>query len=516
MELTVGITELKPHWQILLDQIGVPYREISPDDSLDAEKYAALIMSASPTPHRRERILKFLSGGGAVLAEADDAAQLLDLSLKRVTVKYLNPDRDELFSNIPLCDLKSDSWITSNAQYLPNQNGIKTTTALQYQNGKVIILPSNLCSAVLRYGEVARKNFPSSARRFPSEKVSRVSTGSVRHVVQRALMNLFHGRRLPFAQLWNFPNGGKSMFAFRVDTDAASKAQVEELYHVCSDNAISAAWFVHTRAHENWIDYFARMENQEIGYHCYRHRVYPDAHAMQTDMEKGLRLLESIGIQPRGYAAPLGEWNFDLARLVEKRGFAYSSEFGCAYDDLPFFPYLKTGFSSVLQAPIHPISTRGLLLAKHDENQMIDYYLNVMEQKLLLNEPIIFYHHPIHGNLRVFEEIFKAAKERNIPNMNLDSYHSWWRKRLQTEWTAKFDSSRISLSAAKSDPSIWVKATFPDQQSYLMALNQPENQIPLAIPVRFNLSAPDPRKLRRITLQFIWQEIEAHYGRLRQ
>ena len=57
----------------------------------------------------------------------------------------------------------------------------------------------------------------------------------------------------------------------------------------------------------------------------------------------------------------------------EDMDFEYSSEFTLDYDDLPFFPYLKDGFSKVLQIPIHPISLGRLRRSHFSKNEMLKY-----------------------------------------------------------------------------------------------------------------------------------------------
>ena len=516
MELTVGITEMQPSWLIVLDQIGVPYQEINPDHPIDPQKIAVLILSSNPDNDQKENLLQFLKAGGGILTEAHYAVTFLDCEVKEIFIKYLYSNKDSIFSNIPLCDLEMTCEVASNAQHLPNQDGIKTVALQNHQNSSIVILPSNFCKALLERETTTRKNFPSFAKKFPSEKVSRISSGSIRHIVQRALTYLFHSRRLPFAHLWFFPNGEKNIFAFRVDTDSASKSEIEKLYQICKKNDVSATWFVDTKSQENWIGHFSEMEDQEIAYHCYEHRVYSDFYANQLDMEKGLSILKKAGIRSAGYAAPYGEWNFRLGHLIQEIGYEYSSEFGCAYDDLPFFPHLGTGFSRALQVPIHPISTRRLHLAKHNETQMVEYYLGIIQQKLFLNDPIVFYDHPIHGHFRIFEKVFEEVRKRNIPNLRLHDYQSWWRKRIDARWKAAYEKGKLSIHSSNAQASIWLRVTYHDREEFLTPLDNPEKQIPFekeSPPSQyFNVNA---KNLRRYNLRMLWHDVESLYGKLR-
>jgi peptidoglycan/xylan/chitin deacetylase (PgdA/CDA1 family) len=516
LELAVGITEMRPGWSTVLHQIGVPYQKVELGQPIDPDKVTVLILSSIPTADQKENLYQFLKSGGAILSEANFAASFLNLQLKEIFIKYLHSNQDSVFSNVQLCDLEMECEIAMDAQHLPNQGGVKTVAIQNYQNGKIVILPSNFCKRLIEPRIISRRNFPPLTQKFPSERVSQVSTGSIRHIIQRALEHLFHSRELPFAQTWFFPKGEKNIFAFRVDTDSASKAEIEELYQICRRNDISATWFVDTKSHQNWIGYFSEMENQEIGHHCYEHRVYSDSYATRLDMEKGLSILKKTGVTPTGYAAPFGEWNSQLGQLIPEIGFAYSSEFGCAYDDLPFFPHFGTVFSKTLQVPIHPVSTRRLQLAKYNATQMVDYYLGVIQQKLFLNDPVIFYDHPIHGHFRIFEQIFSEVRKKNILNMTLLDYQSWWRKRLNAGWRATFERGKLAIRSSNSDASIWLKLTYPDGKELLMPLDNPGKQIPFenesqTLPY-FDVT---PKELRRYNLKMLWHDIESLYGKLR-
>ena len=516
MELTIGITHLLPAWNIILNQIGVPIKEINTDNSSDFEKLPVIIVTEKQNPQGKYNLINFLNNGGCILTEADIASHLIDIELQKNHIKYLYDPTDPIFNNMNICDLGIKCSVDKTAQYLSDQKDRKSISLHSIKKGHLFVLPSQLTSSILKT-KIVRKNFPTPIKNiFPSERVSSISKGSVRYIIYNALKVLFHKKDLPFLHLWNFPNAQQTIFSFRVDTDTASKKDIESLYQFCKKNNISATWFVDVKSHENWIDYFSKMENQEIGFHCYTHRVYSDSHSNQLDLKRGLSVLKNAGIHPKGYSAPFGNWSFQLGKLIEKMDFEYSSEFGCGYDDLPFFPYLNNQFSNVLQIPIHPISTRRLFLAKHTEEQMLEYYLQAMKQKLFLNEPIIFYHHPIHKHFKVLDQIFREVNKQNIPVMNFYDFNLWWLKRLGTKWNAKYENQKFTFSSENIDSSISALAHFPDGKKFLIPLNDPKKQIPLKTEADSLILKYNPKKLRRFKLQMLWHEIETNYGKLKQ
>jgi peptidoglycan/xylan/chitin deacetylase (PgdA/CDA1 family) len=515
LELTIGITNFLPGWNIILNQIGVPIKETKADNPSDFENLPVLIVSKTQTPQGRDNLINYLNNGGCILTEADIASHLIDLELQKNHIKYLFDPEGPIFNNVNICDLDIKCSVDKKARYLKDQKGRKSTSLHSIGKGFLFILPSDFTDSILEK-KIVRKNFPTQVQNaFPSERVSSVSKGSVRHIIYNSLRILFHKKDLPFLHLWNFPNNKQTIFSFRVDTDSASKSDIESLYQICKSNNISATWFVDVESRENYIDYFSMMENQEIGYHCYTHRIYSDYNSNYQDIARGLSVLKNTGIELKGYAAPFGEWNFQLGRLIEKMGFEYSSEFGCDYDDLPFFPYIGDQFSTTLQIPIHPISSRRLFLAKHNDQEMVEYYLQVMQQKLFLNEPIIVYHHPIHGHFEIFDQIFKKMNKRNIPNMNLYDFNWWWRRRLNTKWYVKYENDRFIFNPRNVDSSLSAFAHFPDGKKILIPLNNPTKQIQLETEVDSTFFYYNSKKLRGFKLPMLWDDIETSYGKLK-
>ncbi len=139
----------------------------------------------------------------------------------------------------------------------------------------IIALPFDPAALVLDRRS-AVKSFYSSKRRLPFEMVSLVSKGEIRMLVSQCLELLHQSRGLPYVHLWHFPNGARSVFCFRIDTDNGTDEQMKELSLAVHRNGISATWFVDTKSHEKSMKYYTEMYRQEIGVHCYEHQTFPD------------------------------------------------------------------------------------------------------------------------------------------------------------------------------------------------------------------------------------------------
>jgi len=240
---------LQPHWEILLQQIGIPFRIINDKHSLNENLFPAIIVSDKKI--NKESLLNYIQNGGCILTEADIAEKALNIKTKNIFIKFILPEIDDIFNQNIICDVFKNCEAASESNLLPNQNGVNTTFAAEIGKGKVIVFPSGF-SSLITTSKVKRKNFYTEFGNVETnERVAAISKGALYHLIKNALENLYHHRNLPFINLWQFPDGEKSIFSFRVDTDFGSHEQLNNLHNLFQKNNISATWFVDTKSIEN-------------------------------------------------------------------------------------------------------------------------------------------------------------------------------------------------------------------------------------------------------------------------
>ena len=218
-----------------------------------------------------------MRNGGCILIEAGIAKETLGIKSKNLFIKFIQPEIDDIFNQDIICDVYKKCKIAKASNHLKNQDGICTTLSTTIGKGKVIVFPSGF-SSLLFENSIKRKNFYTEFGNIETnERVSAISKGAIYQLIKNALENLYHHRNLPFINLWQFPNGEKNIFSFRVDTDFGTYSQLSGLYKLFKDNNISATWFVETKSIEKDDEIkklYNSFENQEIGLHCHRHRVF--------------------------------------------------------------------------------------------------------------------------------------------------------------------------------------------------------------------------------------------------
>jgi peptidoglycan/xylan/chitin deacetylase (PgdA/CDA1 family) len=311
----------------------------------------------------------------------------------------------------------------------------------------------------------------SSVKEPPTERISKVSKGSIYHFIRTALEHLYHIRNLPFVSLWNFPGDSRNVFLFRVDTDFGSQDQVNRLYKTIREDGIKGTWFIETQSSENWINKYSSFEEQELALHCYRHRIINNYKKDYENFKKGIEILNRVAIFPNGIAAPFGEWNNTFNRVVEDLGFEYSSEFSYSYDNFPHPVVNNNRQSKVLQIPIHPVSFGRLSRAGYDDNEMYEYFINVINQKMALCEPVIIYTHPLEERYDVHKRIFNFVNEMNLYKITFIEYSRWWKKRSEVKYKALFENNKLKIESGINDESFRLRVSLPSYEKYLIPLS---------------------------------------------
>jgi hypothetical protein len=148
---------------------------------------------------------------------------------------------------------------------------------------------------------------------------------------------------------------------------------------------------------------------------------------------------------------------------MEELGIGHSSEFGLAYDDVPFTPH----GGRVLQVPVHPVCLGVFLEAVQGSDARrasairqavvaaTDYFRELAETKYRAGEPLFFYGHPT-GRLGRYPEVLRAVFETAdglgaLWKTTMSRFAAWWRARAAVDVivTARGDGYVL---AAKNRP----------------------------------------------------------------
>ena len=433
----IGITQQQPGWEILLEQIGVDWSVLPGGMIPSPERYSAVIAVGDVPSDARRALYYYAEQGGALLDNTPGG-------IPRFVRTLFPSSSDPLFGHIPLIDLHG--FIRSYGDRLGGTVALETKG-----NGHIARLGIDINRAITDTRK-RRRLFYAPSGLFPNELVALVSKGALRMAVTTLLKELHFRRGLPFIHRRAFPGTSPNIFCFRIDSDGASREQVQTWCGIADKYDIPMSWYLHLEHFERWLDVFRDYPAQEIGIHSFVHKTYTTFEENSRNIQQARAILDAQGISYTGYAAPYGTWNGSVALAEEYHGFSYASEFSLAYDDVPFFPWLRNRFSPVLQIPIHPICFGSLGRIGMTEEEMNDYNSFVLHSKLCDGEPLVFYDHPLHPYTGALDAFFASVHELGIPALSFAQYADWWKRRLLTQPSVKWsDGTPVVLRRSAYD-----------------------------------------------------------------
>ncbi len=449
-------------WKQVLKQCGVPTIE-GHGTAIDTDHASVLVVDGRLSREDGNEVRDVLARGGAVLGSAADVAPAIGMETRRAYLRYVLDDRDDRWCD--LLDLETWGDIPREANLLKTDTGNAAVFAGRVMAGWAVLLPFNLQKLWETFSKSYRQ-FPARYDRQPFELVSTVPRAELAALVNRAIEHLHHCRDLPYARLWPFPGEAPSVLAVRLDTDKATRADIDAFVRCSRTSGVPFTWFVDTGSHEHFLDAFRGLDDQEIGIHCHRHVVYRSVDDYRTDIRLARTQLAKQGITANGYAAPFGEWTTELGEAIDDSQLLYSSEFTLGYDGFPFAYRSGSKHYATPQIPVHPVSTGALRRAGYSRDRMTQYYCAVATRKFVRQEPVVLFDHPVHGNAPVIGEVAREVLRRGAVPVRFSDYLEWWKKReaVRETLTLEWEDNRI-VSALRDgqhhEPSVLLRITTP-------------------------------------------------------
>lgn len=275
------------------------------------------------------------------------------------------------------------------------------------------------------------------------EEVARYDKATLRQTVLAHLRERVEADGGVWCRLSTFPFPYRSALNFRIDYDVYDSGDFRRTLKAVDGFDRATSHFVNGAAYATHTDALTQMQGLDVGSHGYWHHVYRDAAENKRNVARGIEVLRQAKLEPRGFVAPHGRFNRGLLAALEALGVTHSSEFGLAYDDLPFFP----AGSSVLQIPVHPVCLGLFLDAVRTSDTSADaetlkrrgidlaeaYFRRTAHAKYLAGQPIFFYGHPT-GRLGQADRMLRGWLEEvsgyaAVWPVTFTEFARWWRVR---------------------------------------------------------------------------------------
>lgn len=418
----IGIINLTDSWQALLNQIGVNYSPISEHDKVYT--YTLIIINLEDISPYINKLESFVNKGGAIL---DCHGSLFRNRNFRSTNKDFLVLDNFLYNG--LLDLNSQI----KEIYLNEAKCWKYYTIDKSGEGLISFLGFPI-DKLLSNKKSKRVKFLSDRKRHPEEEVNTISKGGILRLVFNLLKELHIKRDLPFIHKWFFPGKESNIFLFREDTDYCNEKDLIKIQEMSALNKIKITWFIHTKSNLDFLEKFKNNTYDELALHCFDHFTSRKIKLIKDDLKKGKEALMRINIIPKGYSAPYGLWSKSLSKVLNDLDFNYSSEFSFIYNSLPYKSSLT---DNIIQIPIHPICIDSLLKAGKDDEEIIKYYTDEIDNSISNLLPIALYDHPGHGHYNILDSIFKYINSLEINSFTFKEYAIWWKKREESGFKVK-------------------------------------------------------------------------------
>jgi hypothetical protein len=296
-------------------------------------------------------------------------------------------------------------------------------------------------------------------QRLVSEEVARYDKRILRQRLMARLRGLVESAGGVWMRLAPFPYPYRSAFNFRLDHDQYRPDDFDRVLQATSGYEHALSHFVAGASFEGQPAALERLRQMDVGSHGYRHHTYRQASENLRNIARGIDVLRQAGIEPSGFASPHGRWPAGFARVLDALGISHSSEFGLAYDDLPFFP----DRGNVLQIPVHPVCL-GICLEASDRagggptgraraaDELAEYFQQAAAARHRAGEPLFFYGHP-DGRLGQYPDVLRRllGTVSQLPALwptSLTEFGSWWRARSRTRIRVYRDDQRVRVVAS--------------------------------------------------------------------
>jgi hypothetical protein len=292
------------------------------------------------------------------------------------------------------------------------------------------------------------------------EEISRRDKSAIRQKLLDALRSQLEQMGGVWLCVSAYPFPYRSAMNFRFDYDEYHAAGFGSALRATVGNEDCTSHFVCASAFAEQPDALLRLRGLDIGAHGQWHHTYRTKEENLANVSRGIQALRESGIEARGFAAPHGRFNAELLAALDELGVTHSSEFGLAYDDLPFFP----NESHVLQIPVHPVCLELFVesarrRAHADDPMAIDravaegigYFQETALRKYRAGEPLFFYGHPVGPwgeQPHVLSAILAAvASCQSLWRVTMTEFGAWWRVRGGLRIRVARDGEQYAVTA---------------------------------------------------------------------
>lgn len=226
-------------------------------------------------------------------------------------------------------------------------------------------------------------------------------------------------------------------FCLRIDADEYHKENFDNYMEIFRKYKDCITVFFNGYSFSGAGDLIKRCSHLgvDVQSHGFYHYTYSDYESNRHNIRKAKAFFKEMGIDTKGFAAPMGRWNEGLARALEDEGYLYSSDFSYDYLGLPSFPYLRERISKVMEIPVFPVCPELFFQDKKAEkNRVVRYFQDTIDAMVDSAIPVIIYAHTsaCEEIPAILKEVLEyALGSKGLRPIQMSAFHSAWNEGLQ-------------------------------------------------------------------------------------
>lgn len=224
------------------------------------------------------------------------------------------------------------------------------------------------------------------------------------------------------------------VFCLRIDADEYEKASFSGYKNIFKKYKDSITIFFNANSFKDASSEIKGCSEMglDVQSHGYYHHTYNDYANNRYNIKKAKDFFSSLGIQTKGFASPMGKWNWSLMKALEDEGYEYSSDFAYDYLGLPSYPIKDGQRSNMLEIPIFPVAPE--LFYQNGMNNILDivaYYKNAIDEMVRCDLPVVIYAHTSlqYGDIpRIIDEVAEyAISKKKLTSKTMTEISCLWR-----------------------------------------------------------------------------------------
>lgn len=225
------------------------------------------------------------------------------------------------------------------------------------------------------------------------------------------------------------------IFSLRIDADEYSKESFSCYYKLFEKYKNAITIFFSINSFKDSPNEIKRCKDigLDIQSHGFYHYTYNDYKSNRYNIKKAKRFFQGLGIDTKGFAGPMGKWNWQLMRSLEDEGYEYSSDFAYSYLSLPCYPCYKNRISKVLEIPIFPVCPELFFQQKrYGFKDILNYYKAAIDEMIDCRIQVIIYAHTSLEHSRTLELLDKiseyAISVKGLKPMSMTEINDYYRR----------------------------------------------------------------------------------------